>query len=207
MSVSPFVNVTNYDRVAAVQRDFFDSFSDFLVWDDKTEGNRIKDGKLCLGLRAGPETSDENLFHEMGHFTDIDGRRCHLPGWGFRSGKSVDIPGYGRVHEGMTTTQAVDREIRVMGIQCALMDHYGDSPDPTNLARSLVYIDSFFMVTRDLLDAKNISYKEREKIGISRCARKIEAEWKKWTIEDISKLWKKKAAILKAKKTRGMLDF
>src|SRR5512134_41522 len=75
-----------------------------------TDGpNDIINGRLHLGIWAGPSATVFNLCHEMAHFIEIDNRRCHLPGWGLKTGKTVLI-GSQLVPEGMHTTQAIERE-------------------------------------------------------------------------------------------------
>ena len=42
-----------------------------------------KYNRMVFGCRAGPDTSIENLMHEIAHFIEIDYPRALSPGWGF----------------------------------------------------------------------------------------------------------------------------
>jgi hypothetical protein len=73
---------------------------------------------------AKPELG--NVFHEMAHLIEIDDRRVRQPNWGIRLGKWVPWAGtpMGGFYD-MTSTQAIQREVRVMAIQAVVTEHCG----------------------------------------------------------------------------------
>jgi hypothetical protein len=90
-----------------------------LSYDEKIQGNMIHENGMTLGMRAGPETAESNLLHEMAHFIEIDDARAFSYRWGLSNPK-VEI--MGRICLEPQTCQDVLREIRVIAIQSKLAD-------------------------------------------------------------------------------------
>lgn len=131
-------------RRRQVEREFFHGASVELVWDTT---QRVEEGKLQLGGRAGPTVHISNLCHEMAHLVEIDDARCGQPGWGLQLPK-VFI--YDRMCLNPETNQATRREVRVAAYQLNLMRHLGLRATPAGLVRAYTFLpDWCFVPGRD----------------------------------------------------------
>lgn len=82
---------------------------------ESLEGSLVNDQKqLVLGCRAGPVEDVDNLLHEMGHFIEIPDHRILISGWGLTY---PEIEICHQICREPSTTQAVERELRVFAIQ------------------------------------------------------------------------------------------
>ena len=165
---------------------------------------------MHLACKAGISKDMFNLFHEMGHFIEIDNRRCHRTDWGLKTGKTVRI-GYQYVREGMFTSQAIDREIRVFAIQKHLHDAYGWSPQTfadgnemmniEYMAKLCDYLDgisNFYPVNWRSQDGG--SYSDNKAFAKRLIALKIEEQAQAWNLDSVRAAWDTKVKVLKKKK-------
>lgn len=107
------------DKLRRVRQEFFRGATIRLVWN---VDQRVVDGRLQIGGRAGPQRRLSNLCHEMAHFVEIDDDRCHEWGWGLRV---PEVFIYDRMCANPVTNQATMRECRVAAYQLNLMRYLG----------------------------------------------------------------------------------
>lgn len=198
----------DYDLLKTVKGVFFDHHADIIDVRLKGEGNTIDSNRFLFTTWAGPVANVNNLFHEMGHFVEINPERCHRPGWGFGYGKKVVIGGR-EYDEGMHTKKAIEREIRTFAIQLVLANHYGLTHDelldePVTLQRYFAticrYIDGFFLYKSK--DDK-LTYAEREESAIDTIEQLIVEESKKWTFDGIRAAWEAQLVNLRNNRANG----
>lgn len=117
----------------------------------EVEGNRIIDGRLAVGMRAGPSLSVSNLLHEMAHFVEIDDRRCGMAGWGLKTPRVLMYtPHYGHpVYDSFKTAQHIEREIRVCAFQANAGAALGVALDVEELARPFLYLPDTWTYASD----------------------------------------------------------
>lgn len=173
-----------------------------LSFDPNIQGQIIlDDGKIVLGARAAYEVCATNLFHEMGHFVEIDTRRIKRYGWGLRCKTRVKV--MGEYYDEPTTHQMTDREIRVMAFQANLCKHFNITPD----------LDDMANVLRHMPDSTFVPMKDGSKPDYSKFdSRHIQASQKAWVKDQILKAmevytmnvfmeeWTKRIKMLKRRK-------
>lgn len=103
----------------------FKGHEDYLDW-CLDEGNRVKDGRMLLGMHLTSKRSVGTLLHEMAHLIEIDDGRCHRYGWGLEI-REVEIAG--QMYPEPLTFQCSLRELRVTAIQSVLSEHLGVDMD------------------------------------------------------------------------------
>lgn len=177
-----------------------------LRFDPDTEGNKIVDGRMVLGMRAGPVRNDPlTLLHEMAHFIEIDDARCTVDGWGLQV-PYLSIPPYAPC-KNPQTFQAAAREIRVSAIQRVLAHHFGFEfddyygakliwdwvPGANFICTVFPEVPCFSAFERD--DPNQPSYREMVKLRCDRIAQAIADKAKKWTIDEIRAEWNRKCQI------------
>lgn len=114
-------------------------FQRSLDFDPNLQGARVVKGRQTLGLRLGPVKRElDALFHEIGHFIEIDDARICVSGWGLVYGTEIDF-GH-RVVQEYQSCQGTQREVRVCVIQSLLQEHFGLDPDVTSTLNSLYLI-------------------------------------------------------------------
>lgn len=214
----------DYSTLPFVSREFFALHEDIVGYNLQIGDNNIKDGRFVFQTWAGPQADLFNLAHEIGHMVEIDDKRCHKPSWGFGYGKSVYIPGHGDVREGMITNQAVEREIRVFGIQLVIHEHFGidlvktadiwDDHDEHisqayYMAKLCNWLDGFWLYKpkRDESKANQTGYHtEREEAAYQTITARILEERNKWSYEEVLAEWDRKMSLLRTKKKRGVWE-
>lgn len=100
----------------------FDGHEEYLTWSREIEGNNTSEGRMVLGMRAGPSASIGSLLHEMAHLVEIDDARCHRHAWGL---EVTQVEVLGEIYTEPRTFQCSIRELRVTAIQKVLSDHLG----------------------------------------------------------------------------------
>src|SRR5258708_1169089 len=91
---SIYTNEVDYSVLEKVKEDFFNHQNAVIV-NDKLEGNNIIDsGQVELGTWSGPLADIGILFHEMGHFVEINEARMNKDGWGLKYGKYRCLHGH-----------------------------------------------------------------------------------------------------------------
>lgn len=123
------------------------------------EGQKVEEGRVIIGCRAGPEENISNVLHEFAHFIEIDEERCNKDGWGLKYGKWIDNPcrlsGYAPAgwHE-FSTNKHIKREIRVWAFQVNLGLRFGLKIDIGELAESSQYLPDIFLYDRTVTNDK-----------------------------------------------------
>ena len=169
-----------------------------MTFDRNVQGNRIEDGRMILGMRAGPEVGDvDSLLHEMGHFIEIDDARCTSYGWGLDV-RMAYFPGHPPCHDPQTF-QACEREIRVTAIQQALATHFNNAFDDYFHAKLIWdWVPGSCYIPKDGLPKfgdQSISLDDRIKARCDRIVEFITQEAEKWSIEKIRTEWNRKCKI------------
>ena len=191
------------DRIAA---DWFQPNLDVIGIVHESE-NTVQGNRFLFGCEAGPTADLFNLTHEMSHFIEIDVRRCHLPGWGLKYGKSHYM--FGKSWYEMSSTQAVKREIRTLGIQLVLNRHYQipDQPhhsekrDSEYMAKLTTWVQNWECY--GYVDGKFVS--DYEPRAMERIEAAILAEMRSWSLQSIRIAWKLRLYHLRQKQRRGVL--
>ena len=171
-----------------------------LTFDSEIQGNKIVDGRMVLGMRAGYESETENLLHEMSHFIEIDDARCASTGWGL----SVNMAYFAGHPPGPDprTFQAPAREIRVSAIQRVLSQHFNIEFDDFTWAKLIYdwvpgscYVLAEFEGLPEWGD-ETFSYNEHIKLRCDKIKEAIVAQSHTWTIEQIRNEWDRKCQLL-----------
>lgn len=173
-----------------------------LTYSSKVEGNHVIDGRLVLGMRAGPEVKKINLLHEMAHFIEIDDARCMVYGWGLKVPETY-IPGHRPFYDPQTF-QAGAREIRVSAIQRVLAQHF-HVPFGDYYAAKLIWdwVPGSCYVTQEFSELPSwdagIEYARRIKLFCTRIMEAIIDESSKWSLERVREEWERKCLVLQSK--------
>ena len=219
--MSFYENLVDPTAIDAIGQDFFMPHDSVISIGLDVEGNRIRENKFTMGVWAGPQAEVSNLLHEMAHMIEIDDARCHIPSWGFKYGKTVYIAGR-MINEGMFTNKAIEREIRVFGIQIVMMNHYGidnvhsyhtwdDHSEYVSKARNFAeicdYIDGllyYYPKGWCKEDKGKYTYRELKDYAFQAIMTRIEEETANWSMDEIMTEWDRKMQVLKAKQKRGI---
>lgn len=104
------------------------------------EGQTLdQEGRIILGLKAGPERSVENLIHEMCHLVEIDDQRMTSYGWGLNYGALIQYIMGQRCQE-FVTIQATKREIRCWAYQMNVYKALGINETVSDLVKVAVHM-------------------------------------------------------------------
>ena len=160
-----------------IKADFF--YDAPVLLDNDVQGQRVVDGKVIIGPRAGPESCYTNLVHEMAHLVEIDIDRINQHGWGLRYGKYWEI--YGQSGYEPQTDQAVCREARVWALQLNLLQEYGVKIHATEIVSSAVYLSAFCYVKI----RKKSNQPENDKRRLEVVARKVRSHRKEFTAGNV----------------------
>jgi hypothetical protein len=206
----------DYSVLPVLAQQFFAPHEDIAGYRLDIGSNWICNGRFMLQTWAGPQADLFNLVHEIAHMIEIDDRRCHNPNWGFKYGKTVYIPGHGDVNEGMVTNQAIEREIRVFGIQLHIHQAFGieivhhepNSWDDNDehisrihyMAKLCEWMDGIWLYR----PKDEMEWQEKKDATNAVIANRIREEFAKWSIEEILAEWDRKMAVLRAKKKLGI---
>ena len=207
---SIFRDEIDYTILDRIKSELFSGYEDTIGinLECSNSSNSILDNRFMFGTWAGPTAKESNLLHEIGHFVEIDDARCHLPDWGLKGGKWIEVCGR-YINEGMTTKKAVEREIRTIGIALVLHEHFGLAPmdedvsDSRYWAEVCQYIDGYYLFKPENYREQDISYKESEKLAFDEIERLILEEKKKWTVEKVYNAWHEKMKVLIARQKEG----
>lgn len=158
------------------------------------EGQKVENGTIFIGSRAGPSSNLDNILHELAHFIEIDEKRMDQHGWGLKYGKWVDSPFPNRYCSGwyeLTTDKHIQREIRVWAYQANLLKYFKLPVDFQDLAEIAPYLPDLWLYKNGKTD------KER----VANIARQIEdlAGQISYSFESIWNEVRRKTAILKLK--------
>lgn len=174
--------------------------------DVQGDRNRWTDGRKnpkflgkVLGGRAAFKVDVQTLLHEFAHFIETERRRfCHS-NYGLRI-REVEI--LGELCYDPQTAQATLREIRTMGIQCVLGEHFGCLYDIRgDLAHLVKWLPDSTMAyghfglswSDPALDSMTIC--ERDTLLYDRVAAEIRKEMEKHTVEGLYKVFRERCAI------------
>lgn len=183
--------------LARIQTDFFEGHEDVIFLAERAEGYWERDGRMRMGCRSGPVLELDATLHEIGHMVEIDDDRCGISGWRLRYGRLIHVPGHDPFHEEFKTAQPIEREIRVLGVQACLHDHYGIPYDALGAATSMAFIDSFWYLHYVDYKPSGTTYRDHEKIAIAVIMNRIEDEKTKHTFEAVHREWTRKMGILR----------
>lgn len=172
------------------------------------QGQRIDvDGTIVIGARAAYQICASNLFHELGHFVEIDTRRMGVFGWGLRCKTKVRV--MGEMYDQPTTHQFTDRENRVIAFQVNLAKHFGIELDISEWARTLRFLpDTSFVPIEDGTPAfgddktHSLDYNEIEKSQARWCEAQIREYMKVLTVDLFFSEWERRLKILKQRQKR-----
>ena len=131
--------MTPFERLNAE----FLSKTSALRYKPNLEGQRIEDGVILVGDKAGPAYDLSNLCHELSHFVEIDDARMTSPSWGLRV---PEVWVYNRMCIEPETIQMTERELRVTTFQKNLMDYLGFPVTVEELVASLKYLADYIHV-------------------------------------------------------------
>lgn len=206
--MSFFKNLIDETLLKRVEDEFFHPYDKFIGVNRKCSGdtNAIIDNRLMLLTWAGPHAEVDNTFHEMSHLLEIDEDRCHLPNWGLKIPPLKSFGGH-VYRDAMETPQAIEREIRVCGIQYVLGEHYNiqinnDDSDRYSsrehrLAAPLVFIDGLHHFYPDDWRDEKRGYNYNENYAVAKMASMIVDEAKKWTMDKIRELWHHRMQVIR----------
>lgn len=160
---------------------------------------------IVIGAKATYDSRPDlfNTTHEMAHLIEIDDRRATAWHWGLVPGTKVEIPG---VYSGFQqlTSQATEREVRVMAIQGIIEEHIGRDFNCLDAAQLLANgsIDGYYhlreAVECDYSDVKGTHSKNHNKIGIGHhvIASMIKSYSETLDINNIWKEWCRKQEVV-----------
>lgn len=199
MNIGEYRDNIDYSKLALIKTDFFNEYSSLIDIKIEDSQNDYRNGKLRLSARVAYTSELFNLIHEIAHLIEIDDARCYLPDWGLMTGKYNEYFG---IFEGVNTNQSIEREIRVLGIQCALSDYYDIDEEHLlkgksvyrYMAELIQYIDGFYFYQPK---NKELSQKARNNYAFIKIAKRIQKEELKWDINKIKLEWNRKMGILK----------
>jgi hypothetical protein len=188
MNIAEYRDNIDYTKLILIKRDFFNDYSSILDIKIDSSQNDYRNNKLRLSARVGYTSELFNLTHEMAHMIEIDDLRCYLPDWGLVAGKYNEYFG---IFEGVTTSQAIRREMRVLGIQCVLLDYYNINEEHLLKGKSIYrymaeliqYIDGFYFYQPKT--KKELSTQMANNYAFVLISKKIQKEKLKWTFEKI----------------------
>lgn len=204
MMYSPFRDEVNHDHLAMIDAVFFAPHRDIVGHSMEFHATRIHDNRFVFSFWEGSPVAElEMLVHEMCHMVEIDDARCTIPGWALGTGKWTYIPGHGEVSEGMRTTKAIEREIRVMGFQVVLCKHYGFSYDTYELAKLMKWIDGIQFYYPPRRKRGKMSYTELEEYAVRHIQDRIEAQAQQVTMDQFRQEWARKMDLLRAHRDAG----
>jgi len=191
--------IPHHDTVTEVQipQAILDLFKDSAVQYDASEGQRVRDGIVYLGLRCGPAYCWDALVHEIAHFIEIDEARMDRDAWGFRwpydeEGRPINF----------TTSAHIERELRVFAISLHLFEYAGFNIDPEDLTSSLHWMDYWSVYG----EVDKIQIPEGEKMPSFKVfdrkmqiwgARKVREYYKNYDIDSLLAEWKRRNEVLK----------
>jgi hypothetical protein len=193
---------------ARIEEEFFPNSTLKLDWN--VEGQKIRDGRVFVGAKAGPSIHESHACHEMAHFVEIDDARCGLYGWGL---KVREVWVFDRMCVEPETHQMIDRELRVIAYQVNLLDHVEAKADA--LDRSQLFDDAVsaggapaavalvtslrFMADWCMLPRRGRDQHSNDVSRVVWCARRVERlrRQKKYGIESFRREWKRKNEVLR----------
>lgn len=157
--------------------------------------NRLK--AKVLGGRAAGERSTSILLHEFGHFIETEERRFLKDGYGL---KVREVPVCGQLCYEPETAQITLREIRVMGIQAVLGDHFGC---PYNIRKDLAVLAKWFDDWSPArahfglydLSVKQVEHDAREELYYNRVADAIKVEKEKHSVAELFNEFRRRCLI------------
>lgn len=135
-----------------VKKEFFTNTVIKVVTD--LEGNTFDGKTLQFGCKAGPGLDINNLFHEMGHFVEIDKKRMTENNWGLHCKTKIRI--MGRFCNEFHTSQHIHRELRVAAYQYALNKHFNVDKTIEDIVSAFVYLDNFRLISGYKSDAESL---------------------------------------------------
>lgn len=170
--------------ILQVQRDYFSTEKSPVCVSMNFEGQGINDsGQFILGCRAGPEIAATHLLHEMAHFAEREVKKLKkrpLSSWGFKFGKSIEIPEIGYSGFEFSGTQHIEREISVFGYHLNLAKKYGVDETAHSLASVCKYLQNFFMYgSHDDVAINVIAEKIESAAAGTFTLQRFEIEWRK----------------------------
>lgn len=107
-----------------------------LKWEVDLEGQRVVDGQVILGMKAGPSYDVTNLCHEVCHYVESPLDRCNKQGWGIKYPKIYQ--------ESFSTPKHLEREGRVWAWQYVLHDMVG--LDTKDIVSSSPYLPDLWLL-------------------------------------------------------------
>lgn len=150
-----------------------------------------------LGGRAATEVCTENLLHEFAHFIETERHRFVRPGYGLKVKQDQFL---GHSYCAMNTAQATLREIRVMGIQAVLADHFGCPLDIRHDWAPIVqflpdWCPTYIHFGLSVKETEDLSSRARASLLFDRVAADIEAEKAKHKVEVLYDRFRGRCAI------------
>ena len=173
----------NKDLLEAVSEKYFSSTKKIVI--ANIEGQRVDNGIIYIGAKAGPDSDISNLIHQMCHFVEIDTKRMTKHDWGFKYGKYWNICGQSGYEP--STMQSTDREIRTWAYQYNLLDFYKIPESIEELTGPATWINSFLFVPGHN-DAEKLKYVAGKTLQLS--------QTEKYSVEMFDKEWFRKIGIL-----------
>jgi len=117
-----------------------------LKWDVWVEGQRVVNGIVVLGMKAGPLAQVQNLCHELCHYAEIEIERCNQHGWGLGFPQIQYIPGFGDFRDSFKTPAHHEREMRVWAFQSILHEMVGIEGGIKDLVSSSIFLPDLFLL-------------------------------------------------------------
>lgn len=208
----------DYCKLERIYEDWFQPYQD-VVGIDIQGYNSIQENRFLFGAQQGAPGPDLfHLLHEMAHMVEIDAKRCHYTNWGLKYGKEYYFGGqYARTIYEMSSPLAVEREIRVMGIQLILnrhyqieWDHYGyerrDSEDMSQTLDIIQNYDHFFSPDPRKFDwdqASRFDSSMRGLITRINVEKRILEAYYGWSLNSLRIAWHARMCLLRRKQKAG----
>jgi hypothetical protein len=184
-----------------LKRDFL-SFTNWIRYEPGLQGQRVKDGVVFVGNRAGPTRAFSYLAHELSHFVEIDDARQQSHNWGLKVPTLVVL---GQTCTQNTTRQMTERELRVMAYQANLMEAIGAPARIPEMVRALQFMPDFFLVP--LEDGRpaygegapsrdEVPYRDVDLSRTRWMVNRVQELRKEYTFERFQSEWTRKIALL-----------
>lgn len=183
------LHLKSYEKITGLTFDQI-HFSDFYSYDKNQKSKKRKDIPL---IGVGYKPNFYSLYHEFSHLIEIvdtDPEKIFKEGFDLNCTTKIKVND--NYYEQPITTQASERECRVLAIQIKLMSHIFNIEDKflldyflKNEVSSLKYVHDFYNIKID--DNSTLSLKEQEEYRINVLKNIIKKEFNTISIEEILK--------------------
>lgn len=185
----------------AIQKRIVDEFfvGSEITYRPGLEGQRVEEGHVVIGDKAGPGRDLGNLCHEMSHFVEIDDRRMGRPGWGLRV---PEVWVFDRMCCEPTTMQMTAREMRVIAFQANLMEYLGIQGQLEGAVQSMRFMPDFYMVPEEEPRTDVKSYRDYDATRLRWISKRVEELRKVHTLDVFLSEWSRKNKVLRRRLTK-----